>query len=67
MLTGCSTSKSYVYSVQAIDKVKVQLDTSDSCTITSELQFTISKDSGTLRQCTFITFITVHLFISSFK
>ncbi len=57
LMTGCktSTNKSYTYSVETGDSVKVTLDTSDKYDITSELPFVISQDGTTLSQGTFIT------------
>lgn len=54
-ITGCASTKSYTYSVQTGDKVKIELNTSNGHDITSNLPFTISKDDKTLSQGTFIT------------
>ena len=59
LFTGCSgigsTTRSYTYSVETGDSVKITLDTSDDYEITSDLPFVISKDGETLSQGTFIT------------
>lgn len=54
-LTGCTTSKSFIYKVQAGDSVEVKLDTSNGYNLSSDLPFTISKDNTKLSQGTFIT------------
>lgn len=54
-LTGCTKSKSYTFTVETGDKVKVQLNTTDGYDLSSDLPFTISKDGNTLSQGTFIT------------
>lgn len=55
-LTGCqtSTSKSYTFSVETGDSIKVSLNTADGYDITSELPFVVSCDGNTLSQGTFI-------------
>lgn len=57
LMTGCkaNTSKSYTYSVETGDSIKVTLDTSDKYDITSELPFAVSHEGTTLSQGTFIT------------
>ena len=55
VLTGCTTSKSFTYDVQTGDSIKVKLNTSNGYELSSDLPFTISKDSKTLSQGTFIT------------
>lgn len=55
ILTGCTTSKSFIYKVQTGDSVKVKLDTSNGYNLSSDLPFTISKDNTKLSQGTFIT------------
>ncbi len=54
-LTGCTTSKSFIYKVQTGDSVEVKLDTSNGYNLSSDLPFTISKDNTKLSQGTFIT------------
>lgn len=54
-LTGCTKSKSYTFTVETGDKVKVQLNTTDGYDLSSDLPFTISKNGNTLSQGTFIT------------
>ena len=54
LLTGCTTHKSYTYSVATGDSIKVELDTSDGYDLSSNLPFTISKDDKILSQGTFI-------------
>lgn len=55
ILTGCTTSKSFIYKVQTGDSVEVKLDTSNGYNLSSDLPFTISKDNTKLSQGTFIT------------
>lgn len=54
-LTGCTKSKSYTFTVETGDKIKIQLNTTDGYDLSSDLPFTISKDGNTLSQGTFIT------------
>lgn len=54
LLTGCTTSKSYIYSVETGDQVKITLNTTDGYDLSSDLPFTVSKDDNTLSQGTFI-------------
>jgi len=56
MLTGCkaSSSKSYTFSVETGDAIKITLDTSDKYDITSEVPFVISHDGATLSQGIFL-------------
>lgn len=53
-ITGCATNKSYTYTVETGDKIKITLNTTDGYDITSDLPFTISKDSNDLSQGQFI-------------
>lgn len=53
-LTGCTTNKSYTYTVETGDKVKITLNTTDGYDLSSDLPFTISKDGNNLSQGTFI-------------
>ena len=53
-LTGCTTNKSYTYTVGTGDKVKITLNTTDGYDLSSDLPFTISKDGNNLSQGTFI-------------
>ena len=53
-LTGCTTNKSYTYTVETGDKVKITLNTTDGYDLSSDLPFAISKDGNTLSQGTFI-------------
>lgn len=52
--TGCTTTKSFTYSVETGDSIKITLDTSDGYDLSSDLPFTVSKDGETLMQGTFI-------------
>lgn len=52
--TGCTTTKSFTYSVETGDSVKITLNTSDGYDLSSELPFKVSKDGETLSQGTFI-------------
>lgn len=56
ILAGCSvnTYKSYTFTVDTGDKVKVSLDTGDNYDITSKVPFAISRDGKTLSEGTFI-------------
>ena len=53
-LTGCTTNKSYTYTVETGDKVNITLNTTDGYDLSSDLPFAISKDGNTLSQGTFI-------------
>lgn len=53
-LTGCTTNKSYTYTVETGDKVKITLNTTDGYDLSSDLPFAISKDGNTLSQGAFI-------------
>ena len=53
-LTGCTTNKSYTYTVETGDKVKITLNTTDGYDLSSDLPFAITKDGNTLSQGTFI-------------
>lgn len=53
-LTGCTTNKSYTYTAETGDKVKITLNTTDGYDLSSDLPFAISKDGNTLSQGTFI-------------
>lgn len=53
-LTGCTTNKSYTYTVETGDKVKITLNTTDGYDLSSDLPFAISKDGNTLSQGIFI-------------
>lgn len=52
--TGCTTTKSFTYSVDTGDSIEITLDTSDGHDLSSDLPFTVSKDGETLSQGTFI-------------
>lgn len=65
MVTGCTTTKSYTFSVETGDKIEVKLDTTDGYNITSDLPFTISKDKEELSQGTFITMDGYDQYISA--
>lgn len=54
LFAGCTTAKSYTYSVETGDSVKVELDTTGGYNITSDVPFVISKDGKDLSQGTFI-------------
>ena len=53
-LTGCTKNKSYTFTVETGDKIKVVLNTTDGYDLSSDLPFTISKGGNTLSQGTFI-------------
>ena len=53
-LAGCTTTKSYTFSVETDDKIKVELNTTDGYDLSSDLPFTVSKDGKTLSQGTFM-------------
>lgn len=53
-LTGCTTNKSYTYTVETGDKVKITLNTTDGYDLSSDLPFTILKKGNNLSQGTFI-------------
>lgn len=56
--SGCNgeakTHKTYTFSVDTGDKVRIELDTTGGYDITSELPFEISQDGSTLSQGIFI-------------
>lgn len=56
MLVGCSTSssKTFTFSVDNGDAIKVSIDTSDSYNLSSDLPFVISCEGNTLSQGIFI-------------
>ncbi len=56
MIVGCRTksSKSYTFTVDNGDKIKITLDTSDDYDISSDLPFAISCDGEILSQGSFI-------------
>ena len=54
-VTGCSTSKSYTFSVETGDNIEIKLDTSNGYDISSDIPFAVSKDDKKLSQGTFIT------------
>lgn len=56
MIVACDTnsSKSYTFTVDNGDKIKITLDTSDDYNISSDLPFTISCSDETLSQGLFI-------------
>ena len=57
MAVGCgniSSSKSYTFTVETGDAVKIELDTSDNYDISSDLPFAITKDDEVLSQGTFM-------------
>lgn len=56
-LSGCgevTTHKSYTFSVDTGDKIKIELDTTNGYDITSDLPFVISQNGSTLSQGIFI-------------
>ena len=56
-LSSCGevkTNKSYTFSVDTGDKVKIELDTTSGYDITSDLPFVISQNGSTLSQGIFI-------------
>lgn len=56
LFTGCTTksSKTYTFTVDNGDKIKVTLDTTDNYDITSEVPFAITCDGKTLSQGSFV-------------
>lgn len=54
LLAGCTTSKSFTYSVETGDSVKVTLNSSGGYDLTSKLPFTVSKDKEAQTMGTFI-------------
>ena len=53
-LTGCNTSFAYTYNVDTGDAVRIELNTTDGYSISSETPFEISKDGEVLSTGTFI-------------
>lgn len=49
-LAGCTTSKTYTYTVDTGDKICVEMDTTGGYDISSKLPFTISKTEDTATQ-----------------
>ena len=66
-LTGCTKSKSYTFTVETGDKIKVELNTTDGYDLSSDLPFTISKDGETLSQGTFITVSYYEQYVNAAK
>lgn len=56
LFAGCTTksSKTYTFTVDNGDKVKITLNTTDNYDITSEVPFSISCDGKTLSQGSFV-------------
>lgn len=56
LFAGCSTnsSKAYTFTVDNGDEIKIELNTSDSYDLSSELPFTISCEGETLSQGSFV-------------
>lgn len=66
-LTGCTKSKSYIFSVETGDKIEVKLNTTDGYDLSSDLPFTISKDGNTLSQGTFIAISYYDEYVNAVK
>lgn len=66
-LTGCTKSKSYIFTVETGDKIKVKLNTTDGYDLSSDLPFTISKEGNTLSQGTFITISSYNEYVNVAK
>ena len=66
-LTGCTQSKSYTFTVETGDKIKVELNTTDGYDLSSDLPFAISKDGNTLSQGTFITIRSYDQYVNAAK
>lgn len=68
-MVGCSvsSSKSYTFSVETGDSIKVTLETSDDYDITSELPFVISDANGEASQGTFITANNYQSYVEAVK
>lgn len=64
LMTGCTTSKSYTYSVDTGDKIEIKLTTTGGYDISKNLPFAISKDEKTLSQGTFLTIDGYNQYIS---
>lgn len=64
-MTGCTVKKSFTYSVETGDKIKVELKTNDGYNLDSTLPFTITKDGETLSQGTFTTIDMYNQYVSS--
>lgn len=54
MLTSCTTSMAYTFSIDNGDSIKISLDTSDKFKISSNVPFEISQDGRVLMQGSFI-------------
>lgn len=59
LLTGCSSSskkssKTYTFTVDNGDRIKIELNTSNNYDLSADLPFIISNDGATLSQGTFI-------------
>lgn len=66
-LTGCTKNKSYTFTVETGDKIKIQLNTTDGYDLSSDLPFTISKDGNILSQGTFITISSYDEYVNAAK
>ncbi|MEI3530406.1 MAG: hypothetical protein V8Q75_04970 [Bacilli bacterium] len=66
-LTGCTKNKSYTFTVETGDKIKIQLNTTDGYDLSSDLPFTISKNGNTLSQGTFITISSYEEYVNAAK
>ena len=62
-LTGCTTSKSFTWTITTGDKIKVELDTTGGYDLSSEIPFVISKDNKSLTQGIFITKEEYNLYV----
>ena len=58
--TACTTNShiAYTYTVDTGDSIKIELDTSDGYTMSSDLPFSIKKDDKTVLEGTFIVLDT---------
>lgn len=66
-LTGCTKNKSYTFTVETGDKIKIQLNTTDGYDLSYDLPFTISKDGNILSQGTFITISSYDEYVNAAK
>ena len=66
LFVGCSTnsSKTYTFTVDNGDKIKISLNTTDNYDISSDVPFTISCDGKTLGQGSFVLAESYQQFIS---
>jgi hypothetical protein len=67
LITGCTTSKAYTYTVETGDSIKVELDTSDDHDIDSKVPFTITKGDKTVSQGRFLTIDGYNQYVDAAK